>query len=220
MSVTAVCYVRYMNGEIGGGGVEGWVLLSISTGKESSLRVFVWRQLRKLGAIYLHQSVCLLPDRPGIRDRLRPVLSRLDSQGGQVRLLSIQVGADEDQGLVQEQQRDRDLEYAEVVERAPQLLAELALETTRGRATYTEVEESEADLERFQKWLAAIAARDYFQAPGGAAARSAVQDCCDALATFETAAVAADTHDSTDHATDHTEMTGSAETPPLRLVDG
>lgn len=207
------------------------MLLSISTGKEASLRVFVWRQLRKLGAIYLHQSVCLLPDRPGIRARLRPVLSRLDSQGGQVRLLSIRVGADEHQGLVQEQQRDRDLEYAEVVERAPQLLAELALETARGRATYTEVEESEADLERFQKWLATIAARDYFQAPGGAAARSAVQDCREALATFEAAAVTADTHDSTDHATDSTDSTtdridgidgtGSARTrPPLRIVDG
>lgn len=196
--------------------VEGWVLLSISTGKEASLRVFVWRQLRKLGAIYLHQSVCLLPDRPHIRARLRPVLSRVESQGGHVRLLPIRVGAEEHQGLVQEQQRDRDAEYAEVVERAPQLLAELALETTRGRTTYTEVEESEADLERFEKWLTTIDSRDYFQARGGAAARSAVQDCREALATFEAAAVAADTHDNTDH-TDG--GTGSAETPSLSTVD-
>ncbi|MFF7987148.1 Chromate resistance protein ChrB [Streptomyces sp. NPDC007901] len=31
-------------------------------------------------------------------------------------------------------------------------------------ATYAEVEESEADLERFDRWLAKIAARDYFDA--------------------------------------------------------
>ncbi len=49
---------------------DGWVLLSVSTGKESSLRVFVWRQLRKLGAVFLHQSVCLLPDRSVVRTRL------------------------------------------------------------------------------------------------------------------------------------------------------
>lgn len=185
------------------------MLLSISTGKESSLRVFVWRQLRKLGALYLHQSVCLLPDQPAVRDRLRPVVSRIRSQGGQVRLLSIHVEGDDDQALIEDQRRDRDTEYAEVVERAPQLLAELALEIGRGRATYAEVEESEADLERFERWLTAIADRDYFTAPGGAAARQAVQDCRDALATFEAAALAADTTESVDHPS-----------PSLRIVDG
>ena len=71
------------------------------------------------------------------------------------------------------------------------LLAELETETARGRATYAEVEESEADLERFDKWLAKIAARDYFAAGGGLAARQAVECCRDALAAFEDAAIAA-----------------------------
>jgi hypothetical protein len=185
----------------------GWVLLSITTGKESSLRVFVWRQLRKLGAVYLHQSVCLLPDRPNVRARLRPIVSRVRSQGGQARLLTISVDGDDHHALVAEQQGDRDTEYAEVVERAPQLLAELALETARGRATYSEVEESEADLERFERWLSAIADRDYFEAAGGAAARQAVQECRDALAAFEAAALAADTADSVESL------------PSLRIVD-
>lgn len=43
-----------------------------------------------------------------------------------------------------------------------------------GRTTYAEVEECEADLERYRSWLAKIAARDYFGAPGGAAAQEAV----------------------------------------------
>jgi hypothetical protein len=66
------------------------------------------------------------------------------------------------------------------------------METARGRATYAEVEESEADLERFEKWLASITARDYFGAPGGTAARAAVQQCGEALAGFEAAALVAD----------------------------
>ncbi|MGN6167022.1 MAG: Chromate resistance protein ChrB [Solirubrobacteraceae bacterium] len=44
----------------------------------------------------------------------------------------------------------------------------------RGRAGYTELEESHADLARHQKWLAAIRARDYFGAPGGQEAAAAV----------------------------------------------
>jgi hypothetical protein len=49
-------------------------------------------------------------------------------------------------------------------------LSEITMETARGRAPYAEVEESEADLERFEKWLAAITARDYFQAAAGSTA--------------------------------------------------
>ena len=59
-------------------------------------------------------------------------------------------------------------------------------------ATYAEVEESEADLERFRSWLAKIAARDYFTAPGGRAARSAVEEAAADLEDFEQAALHAE----------------------------
>jgi hypothetical protein len=90
------------------------------------------------------------------------------------------------------QRDERDEEYREVVERVPAFLSEITLETSRGRVSYAEVEESEADLERFKKWLAAITARDYFNAPAGVAARAAVQQCSDALARFEAAALVAE----------------------------
>jgi hypothetical protein len=48
-----------------------------------------------------------------------------------------------------------------VLDRLPELRKELAYEQSRGNATYAEVEESEADLERFARWLAKIANRDY-----------------------------------------------------------
>ena len=66
------------------------------------------------------------------------------------------------------------------------------LERRRGRATYTELEESDADLGRHQKWLAAIRARDYFDAPGGQEAAAAVASCEEALARFETEALSAE----------------------------
>lgn len=183
-------YVRNMSPLAG-----TWLLLIVTTGKEASLRVFVWRELRKLGALYLHKSVCLLPDRSEVRTRLQPVLGRIRGQGGSARVITVAISGDEHQALVDEQRRDRDTEYGEVVERVPQFLAEIEMETGRGRATYAEVEESEADLERFEKWLTAIANRDYFDAPGGDEARAALQRCHEALATFETAALAADPAD-------------------------
>ena len=154
----------------------------------------MWRKLRLLGALYLHQSVCLLPDREPVRRQVQRLLASVQADGGTARSLTMTV-EDEAQyaELIAEFNAERDAEYAEVVERAPEFLAELEKETARGRATYAEVEESEADLERFGKWLAKIAARDYFAADGGQAARQAVERCRAALTAFEDAAIAAQT---------------------------
>jgi hypothetical protein len=179
-----------------------WLLITVSTGSAASLRVHVWRTLRKLGAVYLQQSVCLLPDRPSVAKAILRLTARVRDQGGQARVLHVRVSDDSELARLIEQQRaDRDIEYAEVVERAPAFLAELEQETARGRTTYAEVEESEADLERFDRWLAKIAARDYFHADGGAAARAVVERCRQALARFEAAALATETGEAVDKMT-------------------
>jgi hypothetical protein len=187
-TVSTACYVRY----IATSANAEWQLVSITTGSDATLRVYIWRQLRRLGALYLQKSVCLLPNRPEVRSALQPILLRVQAKGGTVRNLTIQVEGSDHDALVAEQRSERDGEYREVLERVPAFLSEIAVETARGRATYTEVEESEADLERFEKWLAAITARDYFQAAAGSTARAAVQQCRDALAGFEAAALTAE----------------------------
>ena len=170
-----------------------WLLVSASTGKDASLRVFVWRQLHKLGAVYVGPSVCFLPRLPATVADIDRLIARVHDHGGRARVWTVALHGDgEETALRAEQRSDRDGEYAEVVERTPQLLTELEQEIARGRATYAEVEESEADLERFGRWLASIEARDYFDAPGRAAAEEAVERCRQALAAFEATAVDAD----------------------------
>src|SRR6202000_2385212 len=95
-------------------------------------------------------------------------------QGGVARVLSMAFTepAEED-AVIAEFNAARDAEYTEVLSRFPAFHQELADERARGNATYVEVEESEADLERFRTWLSKIAVRDYFQSPGGLAARDA-----------------------------------------------
>ncbi|MGW3349726.1 Chromate resistance protein ChrB [Nonomuraea rubra] len=172
----------------------GWLLVSMSTaGAAPTLRVQVWRKLRSLGALYLQQSVCLLPEREQTVRQLRRLLDRVHQQGGNGRMLRLTLtDAGEERQIVGEFNAARDAEYAEVLQRLPAFRQELAAERARGRATYAEVEESEADLERFRSWMAKIAARDYFGAPAGAAARAAVEDAAADLAAFEQAALTAE----------------------------
>lgn len=170
-----------------------WLLVSVSTaGAAGTVRVQVWRKLRSLGALYVQQSVCLLPDLPGLVREVRRLADRVRRQGGTARVLHVAVTDHAEQAqLAAEMNAARDAEYAEVTERLPEFLGEIARERARGRLTYAEVEECEADLDRFRSWLAKITARDYFSAPGGAVAREAVEAAAAEFAAFEQEALAA-----------------------------
>jgi hypothetical protein len=177
-----------------------WLLISVSTpgGGSSTLRVYAWRTLRRLGAHYLQQSVCVLPATPATTRAAARLVTRLRAEGGRGEMLRIRLTDDRQEAtVIDAMQRERSDEYREVVERTRQFHEELQLERRRGRAMYTELEESDADLARHQKWLAAIRARDYFDAPGGEEAAAAVASCEEALARFESEALSAELDEST-----------------------
>jgi hypothetical protein len=175
--------------------VRDWLLITVSTppGGTSTLRVYAWRNLRRLGAHYLQQSVCLLPATPKTTRAVARLVTRLRAEGGHGEMLRIRLSDPEQEAAVIDAiQRERTDEYHEVVQRTRQFHEELRLERSRGRATYTELEESDSDLARYQKWLAGIRARDYFDAPGCQAAAAAVASCEEALAQFETEALSSE----------------------------
>ena len=172
-----------------------WLLITVSTpgGSSSTLRVYAWRKLRSLGAHYLQQSVCLLPATPTTTRTTTKLVTRLRAEGGHGEILQIQLtDARQEAGVVDAIRRERTDEYHELVQSTRRFHEELALERRRGRATYTELEESDVDFARYQKWLAAIRVRDYFDAPGGDEAAAAVASCEEALARFESEALAAE----------------------------
>ena len=189
-----------------------WLLITVSTspGGSSTLRVYAWRNLRSLGGHYLQQSVCLLPATPKTTRAAARVATRLRAEGGQGEMLRIRLtDPKQEAALIDQIQRERTDEYHELVESTRQFHEELQLERRRGRATYTELEESDVDLARYQKWLAAIRARDYFNAPGGQEAATAVAACEEALAQFESEALSAELDDATPHSR-----------PGLRAIEG
>jgi hypothetical protein len=121
------------------------------------------------------------------------LLERLRRSGGDGQVLPIAItDAIEERAVIARFSAERSDEYQEIVSRVPAFLEEITYERGRGRATYAEVEESEADLERLQKWLSRVRIRDYFDAPGRAEAEQAVERCAGELAAFEVEAIAAE----------------------------
>lgn len=101
------------------------------------------------------------------------------------RRVTLASDAGQEQELISLFQAERTDEYNGVRSRVPAFLDEIDHERSRDRATYAEVEESEADLDRLRTWLSRVQSRDYFNAPGGADAVAAVERCAETLAAFE-----------------------------------
>ena len=187
------------------------MLITLSTsGPSSTLRVHAWRQLRSLGALALAQSVYLVPECPATVRAVNRLLVRVRREEARGQLLHLRLDPREEREMIASFCAERADEYGEIVERTRDFLAEIEMERERGRTTYTEVEESDADLARFQKWLAAVRKRDYFGADGREQAEAAVDACEKALSEFEAEAFASEL--ASDEAP-------AANTPALRVVD-
>ncbi len=182
---------------------DAWLLVAVSTaGGADSLRVHVWRKLRGLGAVYVQQSVCLLPDRPPVAATVRKLADKVRAGGGTARCLHLTLTDPVERGeLIGEFRASVTAEYSEVLQRLPAFFTEIETETAKGHTTFAEVEESEADLARFEAWVAKIEARDYFAAPIGAEVRAELDRARKAMKAFEAAALAAETapHTGTGH---------------------
>lgn len=171
-----------------------WLLLAYRIPSEPSrLRSGVWRRLKALGAIYVQNSVAALPADPASERALRALRSEITQMdGGSAQLLTADAvagGLD----LVSAYNAARDDEYAEIVDRCRDFLAEIEKETANSHFTYGELEENDEDLAKLRGWYDKVLARDRLGAAGREPADQAIAHCVSALDGFAEAVYAADT---------------------------
>lgn len=144
-----------------------WLLFTYSVPKEpSTARVALWRRLRGLGAMYVGSSLWVFPETPDAASTLQACKQSAEEAGGQGRVFPVVIEDEETQReLVSELHTLRGAEYAELRERAEALLDELRREGESGKFTFAELEENEDELEKLDKWLKRIEARDVLNCP-------------------------------------------------------
>jgi hypothetical protein len=163
-----------------------WILVVYRAPTEpSTARVAAWRRLHRLGGLYVGPSVCLIPSGLAEPRALDEIADGVRSAGGSFDVLTVEAFAGETQALLADRFNSaRDAEYAEVVERARALRAELEREGGVGKFTFAEVEENEADLAKLQRWLKKVGDRDLFGSAGRGPAEETVRQAADALQRF------------------------------------
>lgn len=154
-----------------------WLLLIYRVPQEPAAhRTYVWRRLKGLGAIYLQQAAAVLPNRPELREMLEELAARIRGYGGEVSLLQTSSPDEAWQiNLIERFDQVRDAEYEEVGENVERLEDEIRRERRKGRLTFAQLEDVEAEWERLRRWHERILARDFFEAAGRAEAEAALE---------------------------------------------
>src|SRR5215218_10104108 len=147
-----------MNGA--GATPDKWALLIYTVpASPTRKRAAVWRQVKRLGALYLRDGVCVLPDTAAARTGLEALAGRVQALGGHstvVRSACLSPATAEAlrAGLL----RAREAEYADVAEVAADLLQHIRQEAEHHLFDYGARANVAGDLGRLQRWLEQVVA--------------------------------------------------------------
>lgn len=165
---------------------QSWILFNSQLpASPSSPRVMVWRRMRAAGAVSLQNGVWILPFAEERAAQAQELLSYVKEQGGSGQVFIVNsLTEDVEADVLGQFDKERREEYAEFLDHCGDFLAELERETREEKFTYGELEESEANFDRLQKWLPKIQARDFMGHEIAATAVSQLQACQQALEKF------------------------------------
>src|SRR3954469_10420816 len=132
-----------------------WLLLLYKVPPEPTAnRVLVWRKLKRLGAILLHDAVWVLPPSPRTIEELRWLAAEIRERGGDVTLWEASLGLDgNDDDLVRQF---------------------LALVDGLYTGILGDLEQPEADLTALSRRYQQARRQDYFHSPLGERVREAL----------------------------------------------
>jgi hypothetical protein len=155
-----------------------WLFFSYSLPTEpSKARVYVWRQLKKLGAVN-YQSTWVLPysnERIGEIKRLADEIERY--KGESLLLEGKALDKKQEERIYKAFADSRNEEYQEIIEKCEDYFKEIAFEIERKNFIFAEVEENEEELEKLKQWLKKVEKRDLVGAPLQKAAAEKIKTC-------------------------------------------
>jgi hypothetical protein len=165
-----------------------WLLLVYKVPSEPSrVRVGVWRDLKRLGSLYLQQAVAILPERPDVAEALDAIRAKIDDVGGTYHHFRLPpLEPEQEAQIVAGFRRLAGTEYSEIVEECEtKFMKEIEFERFRANFTFEEAEEIRQDLEKIRRWYDRVVERDWFGGPGRAEVETWLKRCESELEAFE-----------------------------------
>jgi hypothetical protein len=127
-----------------------WLLLHYKLpNKPTSLRVYIWRKLKRIGAVLLHDSVWVLPDLPRTAEQIQWLTAEIQEMGGEAHSWqATALLAENDDAIKQQFTEQIDAAYSELLKK---------------------IKMSKPDLQEIARQYQQIAAQDFFHSKLGRA---------------------------------------------------
>ena len=186
----------------------------------ASKRVAVWRDLKRLGALYLQQCACIFPDIPGLTEEVNQTANKIPALGGEIFLLDVpRLQADDEARIIESFRAQRASEYAEIIEECEtKFVKEIEFEHFRQNYTFEEAEEIEQDLDKIRRWFDRVKDRDWFKAERRSEVEAWLERCQDMLSRFEEEVYRRQAADSQSADTPSDEIPSEEQPPQLRPI--
>ena len=143
-----------------------WLFFSYSLPTSpSKARVFVWRQLKKLGTIN-YQSIWVVPRSNERIAELKKLIEDIEGFKGTGLLISGTILSQGHEEQITNAFIDsRNEEYVEFIDKCEAFFKEIEFEINRENLIFAEVEENEEELGKLKQWLKKIEKRDVIKPP-------------------------------------------------------
>lgn len=155
-----------------------WLFFSYTLpAKPSRHRVYVWRQLKKLGAVS-YKSLWVVPFSAERVSELKRLMEDIDGFHGESLVIdgkALDKAQEEQIKLAFLASRNED--YQELIKKCDDYFQEIEKEIRDKNFIFAEVEENEEELEKLKHWLKKIEKRDFLGAPLQRAALDKIRRC-------------------------------------------
>ena len=107
--------------------MTNWLLLHYKLPtKPSALRVYIWRKLKRLGAILLHEAVWVLPDQPRTAEQVQWLTAEIQEMGGEAYSWRANtILGEDDESITQQFNEQVDKVYSDLLKRLEKSRADL-----------------------------------------------------------------------------------------------
>jgi vacuolar-type H+-ATPase subunit I/STV1 len=163
-----------------------WLLFTYWLPAEPSRkRVFIWRQLKKLGALSMEGAGWLLPKAEPIATKIKDILNSVEEMEGTANLYSVTDFSEiQEQRAIARFKQEREREYAEIIKECHKMLRHIERERQQQEFTFEEVQELEGDLGKINRWLSEAKERDFWDVTAREEVEKLISNAETGLASF------------------------------------
>ncbi|HET9907648.1 MAG TPA: Chromate resistance protein ChrB [Anaerolineales bacterium] len=107
--------------------MTNWLLLHYKLpNKPSALRVYIWRKLKRLGAILLHEAVWIIPDQPRTAEQVQWLTAEIQEMGGEAySWKATAILGESDESITQQFKEQVDAVYSDLLKKLAKKRVEL-----------------------------------------------------------------------------------------------